>query len=105
MGEGLKNLEKKKIYTKLFYNFVFDDTEENVNEKEKTSITIKSFCKYVYYMDNILELISELLSHFNSINIIYVYENNIKLKLPKTGSASTPTIGFLLGLIEEKKRI
>jgi hypothetical protein len=51
-----------------------------------------------------LDLISELLNHFSNIDIIYIYENNIKLKLPKSGSKSIPTIGFLLGMLEEKKR-
>lgn len=75
-----------------------------MEENEKTTITIKSFCKYVYYMENILELISNLLAHFKSINVIYVYENNIKLKLPKSDDQNTPTIGFLLGMLEENKR-
>jgi len=50
-----------------------------------------------------LGLISELLKYFDKISINYFYENNIKLKLPKKNSENNPTIGFLLGLIENKK--
>ncbi len=49
-------------------------------------------------------LISELLNIFDSVTINYLYENNIKLKLPKKETEKNPTIGYLLGLLENKKK-
>lgn len=45
---------------------------------------------------------TELSNSFNKITINYLYENNVRLKLPKN-SEKNPTIGFLLGLLENKK--
>ena len=49
-------------------------------------------------------LIGKVLEYFDGVSIIYLYENNIKLKLPKNVSKNDPTIGFLLGLIENTKK-
>jgi len=49
-----------------------------------------------------LNLSTELSKSFVKITINYLYENNVRLKLPKN-SDKNPTIGFLLGLLEKNK--
>lgn len=64
---------------------------------------MKALCSYIFYIEKILLLTSQVLDYFDNVNIIYIYENNIKLKLPKNTQRNDPTIGFLLGLLENRK--
>jgi len=73
-----------------------------VNIDEEIRVSKKNLINYILYVDKVMDLTSELLDSFEKITINYLYENNIRLKLPKN-SDQNPTIGFLLGLLENKK--
>lgn len=67
----------------------------------KGKIAILRVIDWIFYTENALKCLGNILNYFKDIFISEFWDNNYKIKIKKN-SSNNSTIGFLFGLLEDQ---
>lgn len=99
----LEKLSKERFANQIKANALGAEIYDDL--KSKGSCSIKRLLNWLYFTENLLKLISNVLKFYQDIVIAEFYDNNFKLKIKNpTDTSGKNTIGFLFGLFEDNVR-
>lgn len=95
----------REKYFHIFYQYIKNqiDIKHNIQLDLKGKVAIIKILNWIFFTENALKCIAQILKHYKSIYISEFLDNNYKIKIKKNeANNNKSTIGFLFGLLEDQ---